>query len=90
MIDQKIDEIKRQLLYYEALVELMIDRSIQGLITRDGNLLHQVEEEYEPQSNEMEVEMEKLCTRTLAQFSPKTKDLSILLMILKMNNNLER
>jgi phosphate transport system protein len=90
MIGQRVDEIKRQLLYFEALVELMIERSIQGLKLRDKNLLREVEEDLEPQSNKLEVEMEKLCTRTLAQFSPKAKDLRILLMILKMNNDLER
>jgi len=90
MIEERMGEIKRQILYYESLVELMVDRSIQGLIFRNQDILHRVPEVYEPQANTMEIEMEELCTRTLARFSPKAKDLRTLLMVLKMTNDLER
>lgn len=90
MLPQKITAIKKQLIDYAALVERMIERSIEGLLRRENELLQQVMEKDEPRANNIEIELDELCTVLIAQFEPKAKDLRTILMILKMNNDLER
>ena len=40
--------------------------------------------------NEFDIELDKLCTSTIAQFQPKARELRTVLMILKMTADLER
>ncbi|MBU0579708.1 MAG: phosphate signaling complex protein PhoU, partial [Candidatus Margulisbacteria bacterium] len=44
----------------------------------------------ENKANQKEILIEDNCTVTIAQFQPKAKELRTILMILKMNNDLER
>jgi len=46
--------------------------------------------EYEPKMNELEIELDELCTNLIALYQPKAGNLRTILMILKMNNDLER
>ncbi|MBW2646586.1 MAG: phosphate signaling complex protein PhoU [Deltaproteobacteria bacterium] len=86
----KINAIKRDLHEFAALVEHMIERSIKGLISKDKALLTAVIEEDEVKANSFETTIEELCTVFIAQFQPQAKNLRTMLMILKMNNDLER
>jgi phosphate transport system protein len=82
--------LKRELVEYAALVENMIGKSVKGLIQKDRDLLTEVVERDEPRANELEIELDEMCTSAIAQYQPAARDLRTILMILKINNDLER
>ena len=90
MLEQKITTLKRELIEYAALVENMIHKSIQGLLKKDRKLLLEVIDADEPKANNLEIEIDELCITLIAQYEPRAKDLRTVLMILRINNDLER
>ncbi|MBN1384786.1 MAG: phosphate signaling complex protein PhoU [Elusimicrobia bacterium] len=90
MFEEKMINLKREISEHTSLVESMIEKSIRGLVNKDKELLREVKEKDEPRANDYEIEIDELCTNIVAQFQPKGKDLRTVLMILKMNNDLER
>jgi phosphate transport system protein len=90
MFDEKITNLKRELVEYASLVESMIEKSIRGLIEKQRDLLTDLIGTDEPCANELEIELDELCTGLIAQFEPKAKDLRTILMVMKMSNDLER
>lgn len=90
MLEEKTNDLKRDLVGFATLVENMIEKSIRGLLEKKRELLVEVIEEDEPKANELEIEIDELCTTLIAQFEPKAKDLRIILMGTKMCNDLER
>jgi phosphate transport system protein len=90
MLGEKLDKLKEKLIQDATIVEKMIEKSIRGLIERDRNMLLEVIVKDEKDVNEMEIEIDRLCTDTIALQQPEAKDLRTVLMILKMNGDLER
>jgi len=90
MLREELHSLQERLLESATLVESMIEKSIRGLSGRDRDLLLQVMEEDETRENEIEVEIEESCIKLLARYQPQARDLRGILMILKMNNDLER
>jgi len=90
MLDEKITNLKRQIVEYAGLVERMIENALGGLLEKDQDLLTEVIETDEPRANQIEVEIDELCTEVIAQFQPRAKGLRTILMMMKMNNDLER
>ncbi len=90
MPGNRILSLKERCTGFSALAESMIAKSIRGLLDKDERALKELVEKDEPDANRYEVEIDELITETIAQFSPKAKDLRTVLMILKMNNDLER
>jgi phosphate transport system protein len=90
MLGEKIKELRRELIEYATFVENMIDKSINGLLSKDREQLDEVIEKDEPKANETEIILDELCTGMIAQYQPKAKDLRTILMVLKINNDLER
>lgn len=90
MLEEKITNIKRNLIEYAGLVENMIDKALQGLLERELQPLKDVMEKDEIRSNKFELEIDELCLATIAQFQPKARDLRTILMVLRINNDLER
>jgi len=68
----------------------MIEKSIEGLLKKDKTLLHNIVETDEPKANQLEIYIEEMGTTMIAQYQPKARDLRTILMIMKMNNDLER
>ncbi len=89
MLGEKIKELRRDLIEYATFVENMIDKSVNGLLRRDKSWLNEVIEKDEPKANYMEIVLDELCTGMIAQYQPKAKDLRTILMVLKINNDLE-
>jgi len=87
---EKIVELKKEIVGFAWLVEKMIGKSIKGLVKKDKSILTEVIEQDEPKANHLEIEIDELCTNLMAQYAPKGKDLRIILMALKMNNDFER
>src|SRR3989338_4116057 len=90
MLTEKMAELKHRLIEYATLVEGMINKSIKGLLEKDENLLEDVIEREEPKANNYDREIDETCTALIAQFEPLAKDLRMVVMILKMNKDLER
>ena len=90
MKESKINAIKRELHEFAVLVEHMIECSIKGLVSKDREMLTTVIEQDEAKANRFENTIDELCTAFIAQFQPKAKNLRTVLMIFKMNNDLER
>jgi len=90
MLNEKITSLKKELIEYATFVERMIEKSIQGLLKNEENILKAILTREEPKANEIEIHLDELCTTAIAQYEPRAKDLRTILMILKMNNDLER
>ncbi len=90
MLDEKLNELKKKLVEEASLAENMVKKSIQGLIEKNKETLEKVIKEYEPKINELEIEIDEFCTNLIALYQPEAGDLRTILMILKMNNDLER
>jgi len=90
LFQRKLTELKQKIVKYSSLVEGMIEKSVKGLLDKEKDLLLEVIEKDEPKANNFEIDIDEFCTTLIAQFEPKAKDLRTILMILKMNNDLER
>ena len=90
MLEKEVISLKKRIVEYATFVEQMIKSSINGLMEKEESLLKKVIEELEPKANDMEIDIEEQGTVVMAKFQPTAKDLRLILMILKMNNDLER
>jgi len=89
MLESKILELKQMLLTEAGLVEKMAALAADGLYSRQNGLLRIVNE-YEDRVNQLELEIENKCIAAIALYQPEAKDLRKIVMILKINNDLER
>ncbi len=90
MPKEKLLDIKRELIKFTNHVETMITNAIGGLKERDEAKLKMVLNILEPEANNLELSIDEKIVAFLAQFHPMAKDLRLTLMMLKMNNDLER
>ncbi len=90
MIDDKLLELKQKITEFTLFAEKMIEQSIDGLIKKDIEILKEVINALEPKANRFEIEIEEASIEIIAQFAPKAFHLRTIVMILKINNDLER
>ena len=90
MLREKITELKHLLIQDAGLVEDMISRSMRGLLEKNPDMLYQVVQHQEPRVNAFDRSIDELCVQTVAQFEPVARDLRLVIMIIKMNKDLER
>jgi phosphate transport system protein len=90
LLEEKIIGLKKELLEFASLVERMIEASISGLLKKDSQILTDVIKQYEPKANTFEIEIDEICVGLIAQYQPKVKELRTILMVMQMNNDLER
>lgn len=84
-----VENLKKEILLIGGLVEEAINNSIRALKNRDAVLAHSViEKEYI--IDEKEVQIEEECLKILALHQPVAIDLRFIVVILKVNNDLER
>ena len=86
---EALTQLRKSLLELASLVEAQIAESIQSLVERNEVLARRVLER-EAQVNEREIQIEEEVVRFLALFHPEAEDLRTAIMILKINNDLER
>ena len=72
-----------------GMVESAVHRSVRALVDRDESLARKVLDG-EPAINQMEKEVDELCTRLLVLQQPMARDLRFLTSVLKINTDLER
>ncbi len=90
MIKEGLKALREKLIESASLVEAMIKKSVRGLKQRDKKLLSEIIERDEPKENALEIHIDEACIHLIARYQPQAKDLRTILMILKMNNDLER
>ncbi|MCK9555318.1 phosphate signaling complex protein PhoU [bacterium] len=90
MLEEKLTALKKELIEYANFVQNMFDKSIKGLQKKDEASLQDIISKDEPRANREEIQLDKLCTVLIAQYEPRASDLRTVLMILKINNDLER
>lgn len=89
MLNEKISELKKAIIEEANLVKEMIELSVGGLLEKDETKLDKTIE-LEELVNTKEVEIDEMCIALIALHQPEAKNLRIIMMILKMNNDLER
>ncbi len=89
MINSKKQELKQLLMAQATLVEKMVSMAIGGLYTTGASFVDEVMI-FEKRVNQIEIELESKCTSIIALHQPEAKDLRQILMIYKINNDLER
>lgn len=82
-------QLRKGLLEMASLVESQLAESVESLVQRDGDLARKVLDR-EAEVNEREIQIEEEVVRFLALFHPEAEDLRTAIMILKINNDLER
>ncbi len=90
MLEKRIATLKEKLLKMASIAEEMVDNSMKALVRKDMDLAKKVKFEKEPMVNNLEIEIDEYAIETLALFQPKARDLRTVVMIMKMNNDLER
>ncbi len=88
MLITKITQLKEKIIEMAATVEKMVSYSFEG-IEKGINRFDEVAE-FEQKVNQMEMQIEDDCIVLMALFHPEAKDLRLILMIYKINNDLER
>ncbi len=87
--EERMRELRERLLYMARLVREMVEASVQGLKQQDAALLQRVLRT-EDVVNQLEIEIDERCATILALHQPEARDLRTILMVLKINNDLER
>ncbi len=90
MLHEKINELKNDIIEYAHLVEQMLIKSMDGLVRGDEDQLVSVMEVDESDANGRELAVDDEGMTLIARYEPRAKDLRNVLMILKINNDLER
>ena len=73
----------------ESVRQFMLD-SVSDAIPLVREPLTEVIDVLEPATNDREIKIDELCTTTIAQYEPRARALRIVLMVFKMNSDLER
>jgi phosphate transport system regulatory protein PhoU len=88
-LQRDLEALKKEILQLGNLVETAINTSIQALNNREIALADRVFE-LEEEINEKEVHIEEECLKILALHQPVAVDLRFIVVVLKVNNDLER
>lgn len=87
--DQRLDDVKQQLLKMGGAVEESIDQAVNSLVDRDDDLIRTVIEGGR-KIDEWEIFIEEECLKLLATQQPVASDLRLIATIIKINIDLER
>lgn len=90
MLKEQIELLKKEVVEYSLFIENIIKSNIEGIGKNNRDILTQIIEKDEPKTNLIEIEIENRCIDLIARYQPKAIDLRMIIMSLKMNNDLER
>lgn len=90
MLTERLNELKEKVISMTNIVKGMVAESVNVLVKKDIEIAKKIVDEYEPQVNQMEIEIDNLCIHILALYQPEAINLRTVTMIMKMNNDLER
>jgi len=90
VLEQKLAELKERLFTMAGIAETMVSDSIRSLVTHEDALTRRVIEVDEEQVNKLEIEIEDAAINLVALYQPEASNLRTIMMIVKVNNDLER
>ncbi len=90
MLKEQIELLKKRVVEYSLFIENILKSNIEGIEENNRDILVQIIESDEPKTNLIEIEIENRCIDLIARYQPKAIDLRMIIMSLKMNNDLER
>jgi len=90
VLEEKIAELKQQLITMAGIVEDMIATSIKALVDRDESLLARVLGPDEDRTNRLEVENQAAAINLIALHQPEASNLRTVTMVVMINDVLER
>lgn len=82
-------DLRRSILTMGSAVEQRVQRSVQALLEGRPDVAHAVREG-DQEIDEMDVDIEAECLRVLALTQPVAADLRLVMVVLRVNNELER
>lgn len=88
-LQRDLDKLRKKILLLGSLVEEMTNHSMLALSGLRRDMIDEVNQ-LEIQVNEMEVDIEEDCLKILALHQPVATDLRFIILVLKVNNDLER
>ncbi|NLE39882.1 MAG: phosphate signaling complex protein PhoU [Pirellulaceae bacterium] len=88
-LQREMERIKQRLLSLSALVEEQVQLAVRAIIDSDETMALHVRGR-DREVDQLEVEIEEECLKTLALHQPVAVDLRFLVAVLKINNDLER
>lgn len=88
-LQRDLDALKKEILQLGNLVEQAIDMAIGALVNRDARLAREATS-FEETIDRKEVAIEVECLKILALHQPVAVDLRFIVVVLKVNNDLER
>jgi phosphate transport system protein len=88
-LEKSIDKLKKGVLALSAIVEENVYRAVRAVAERNTKLADEIIQG-DMQVDQMEVDLEEECLKTLALNQPVADDLRFIVAVLKMNNDLER
>ena len=88
-LERDLDSLKKDIVHLGSLVQNSTQSVVEFLGTKSEQQLQDVLE-YEDRINELEVDIEENCLKVLALHQPVAIDLRFIIVIMKVNNDLER
>ena len=88
-LQRDLDSLKKDIVHLGSLVQSSTQSVVEFLGTKSKQQLQDVLE-YEDRINELEVDIEEHCLKVLALHQPVAIDLRFIIVIMKVNNDLER
>jgi phosphate transport system protein len=85
----ELERLKKELFTLSAMVEESLHLAVRAVMERNPDLAHKVSGSDEA-VDQKEVEIEEECLKILALYQPVAADLRYIVVVLKMNNDLER
>ena len=90
ILEEKINELKEKILLMADITKGMVTKSVRALIEKNDALSKEVIEKEEPKVNDLEIEIEESAINLIALHQPEASHLRTVIMIVKINNDLER
>ena len=88
-LHKELARLENMLMAISRLAEASINKAVNALEDHDSVLARSVIEA-DSEIDQMEVELEEECLKSLALYQPVARDLRFIIAILKINNDLER
>lgn len=88
-LERDLQAIKKEILLLGAMVENSINLAVQALIERRPELVSEIAGR-DAEIDQKEVHIEEECLKALALHQPVAQDLRFLVMVIKVNSDLER
>ena len=88
-LQRDLEQLRKQLIHLGSRVETSTRKIVEAIVKRDPSDLVELEAA-EEDINRLEVDIENECLKILALHQPVAGDLRFLIVVLKVNNDLER